>query len=134
MLTPEPVLLGPQTRRTDMDDRMIDGDAPLGKGGANRPLWLTSRCRLTPKGRLSLDPARRESMRREAASGARLNATGRYVIERCDGSRSVAEIARNLASKWQIPEARASHDVLAFLSALREQGLVQFEDDGELTH
>jgi hypothetical protein len=113
------------TRRSDMSVRMIGG-APPPQADAARPLRLTSRCRLTPKGRLQMDPVRVGPNR-----SLPLNATGRFVVERCDGSHSVTDVARALANAFQVPEARTATDVLSFLETLREWGLVQAEDGSD---
>jgi hypothetical protein len=102
------------------------------------PLLVSSRCRLTPKGRLHMDrtrdprPGRGSEIRtrepRALSFVLQLNDTGRFVLERCDGARSVAELARDLAETWPVSEERATADVLTFLERLRAQGLVQSEE------
>lgn len=91
------------------------------------PLLLTSRCRLTPKGRIHMDPARDQSPQ-PPERGMQLNQTGRFVIERCDGAHSVSDVARELALAWGVPETQATADVLTFLERLRRQGLVHADD------
>jgi hypothetical protein len=100
-----------------MDDRLTQN-----------PLRLSSRCRLTLKGRLHTDPALKARAGPEVERGLQLNETARFVIERCDGAHSIHDLAQALADTWGVPEARAVHDVIAFLESLRQHDYVQVEE------
>ncbi len=50
----------------------------------------------------------------EAGAAVRLNPTGAWIWERLEQPRSVAELARGLAGRFEIDEARAVDDVIAF--------------------
>lgn len=52
-----------------------------------------------------------------------LNATGVAILELCDGSRSVAEIARVLGERYQ---ADVAADVTEYLETLYQRDLIQF--------
>jgi hypothetical protein len=52
------------------------------------------------------------------------NAIGKHVMELADGLRSTAEIARELACRFQsVDEGRIHRDVTAFLDDTAEKGL-----------
>ena len=57
-----------------------------------------------------------------------LNQVGSRIFELADGSRSVSEIAQVIAAEYQIDEAEATEDALAFLRQLVAQNLMVFED------
>jgi pyrroloquinoline quinone biosynthesis protein D len=75
-----------------------------------------SRPRLAPKARLKHDRIANEMLLLYPEHGLLLNASAAAIVQGCDG-RTVAEIAESLAAPLS--------DVLAFLSALAERGLVK---------
>jgi hypothetical protein len=54
-----------------------------------------------------------------------LNDSGWRVWELLDGSHTVADIARNLAAHFRIPEERAAADVGAMIDDLAEADLIE---------
>ncbi len=54
-----------------------------------------------------------------------LNATGTFIWEKLDGTRTLEEIAQALSQVYDVPPTEALQDVLAFVAALAERGLVQ---------
>jgi hypothetical protein len=56
-----------------------------------------------------------------------LNGTGGAAWHLADGSRSVAEIAREIAQKTGADEPRVQSDVVAFFEKLRTAGLLLVE-------
>ena len=54
-----------------------------------------------------------------------LNAVGSFVWGLLDGRRTVAELARAVAERFQVPTERALADVGAFLAVLRDRQLVE---------
>ena len=56
-----------------------------------------------------------------------LNSVGSRVFELADGSRSVADIAEAIATEYEVDEAQAHQDVLAFLRQLVAQNVLIFE-------
>jgi PqqD family protein of HPr-rel-A system len=54
-----------------------------------------------------------------------LNATASYVWERCDGRASAAEIARDLAEKYDVEPDRAADDVASLVGQFQELGLLE---------
>ncbi len=93
-----------------------------------QPIISTSRCRLTQKGRLHMDPARAAPQMASSRRPVQLNPTGRYVLEHCDGLHTVGEVASGLARAWPADESRVVADVLAFLESRRTQGFVEMDD------
>jgi hypothetical protein len=57
-----------------------------------------------------------------------LNPTGSFLWRHMDGRRSVAELARELASHSGEPEERVIEDTIAFLTRMRALGLVDLVD------
>lgn len=56
---------------------------------------------------------------------ARLNPSGRWIWERLARPESVGALAEAMAAEFGIPESRALADVLEFVRALRDRGLVE---------
>jgi len=54
-----------------------------------------------------------------------LNLVGGMIWERCDGSRSVAEIAAELAVEFEVPGDELLADVAQFVDDLAERGWLQ---------
>lgn len=60
--------------------------------------------------------------------GLKLNASALTILQLCDGQRSVAEIAQQLAQGLQHTALeRVEHDVLSFLQTLESRALIQAE-------
>lgn len=53
-----------------------------------------------------------------------LNASGKYVWERCDGKRTDADIAAEIAAIYAIPAAQAIADVAELLDSFRRANLL----------
>lgn len=54
-----------------------------------------------------------------------LNPVGSYVWGLLDGKRTVADLARAVSERFQVPVERALADVAGFLSVLRGRQLVE---------
>ena len=54
-----------------------------------------------------------------------LNTTARQIYELCDGSRTVGEIAKQMASKYEIDAEKARCDVLATIERLVQLSLIE---------
>ncbi len=54
-----------------------------------------------------------------------LNETARFIFDQCDGVRSTEDIARTVASHYEVDLHTARADVAACVAELREMGLVQ---------
>ena len=54
-----------------------------------------------------------------------LNATASYVWERCDGSASPTEIARDLSEQYGVEPDQAASDVAILVGQFRELGLLE---------
>jgi PqqD family protein of HPr-rel-A system len=54
-----------------------------------------------------------------------LNAVGTAILERCDGTLTVVEIASEIGDLFDVASIdRVTSDVVAFLTDLRERGLI----------
>jgi hypothetical protein len=49
---------------------------------------------------------------------------GSFILSLLDGRRDVADVARRVSAEFEVDEERARADVVAYLSDLREVGLV----------
>jgi pyrroloquinoline quinone biosynthesis protein D len=77
--------------------------------------------KLAPAARLRFDPIDQRHLLLSPERGLLLNHTATAILELCDGTRTVAEIAAALRERY--PRADESQ-VAAFLARLRERGLV----------
>ncbi len=59
--------------------------------------------------------------------GLSLNGTARAVLERCDGTRTVEELAAELATQHGAPPDRVLHDLATFLGEMERQRVLVFE-------
>jgi hypothetical protein len=60
----------------------------------------------------------------DAASAVRLNTTGAWIWDQLDQPRRVGELARGLAARFEIDEARALDDVIAFAREMARRELL----------
>jgi len=59
-----------------------------------------------------------------------LNEVGTRVFDLCDGVRSVAAIAEQIASEFEIDASTAARDVEIFLQQLIAEGAVELQSEG----
>ena len=81
-----------------------------------------NRPRLADGARLQYDDVREEHLLLIPEGAVRLNATAAAVLELCDGSRSVEDIAATLAARYD--GAGVGDDVRELLERMAERGLV----------
>ncbi|HXE56452.1 MAG TPA: pyrroloquinoline quinone biosynthesis peptide chaperone PqqD [Gemmatimonadales bacterium] len=81
----------------------------------------TSRPRLWRLARISFDPVRNRPVLLYPEGAVLLNETGKAILELCDGTRTVAEIARELGDRYR---ADVLADVTEYLDRLAERELV----------
>ena len=82
--------------------------------------------RLAKKARLKLDRHANKYMIIYPERGLELNDAAAAIAQKCDGSRSVAVIADELAAQHEgSPRDAIEHDVVALVSMLRDKGLLQ---------
>lgn len=84
-------------------------------------LPLTARPRLWRLARLDFDPVRKRHVLLYPEGAMLLNDTGAAVLALCDGTRTVADIAAQLGTKYQ---ADVATDVAAYLAKLVDRELV----------
>ena len=56
----------------------------------------------------------------------RVNKTGLFIVQRCDGERTVDEIVSELASSESVSKEKVAEDVGKFLSSLQERELIEW--------
>jgi pyrroloquinoline quinone biosynthesis protein D len=79
------------------------------------------RPKLVPSARLRFDKIEQKHLLLSPERGLLLNETATAILELCDGTRTVAEIAAALRARW--PHADEG-EVAAFVDRLRERGLL----------
>jgi pyrroloquinoline quinone biosynthesis protein D len=90
------------------------------------PIQPESRPQLAPGCRLSESPGSEASLM--VPEGIlKLTGSGRAIIALCDGRRTFSEIVAELvSSSRRAPEDRIQQDTGAFLTRLRDRGVVEF--------
>jgi len=87
-----------------------------------------ARPRLAPKVRLRYDAKSERFMLLYPERGMELNPTAADIVRLCTGELTVAEIVAQLAEKYAPqPRETIEREVLQFLGALADRGLVQSE-------
>jgi pyrroloquinoline quinone biosynthesis protein D len=82
--------------------------------------------RLAKKARLKLDRHANKYMIIYPERGLELNDAAAAIAKKCDGARSVGVIADELAAEHEgAPRDAIEHDVIAFVSMLRDKGLLE---------
>jgi coenzyme PQQ biosynthesis protein PqqD len=89
--------------------------------------------RLASKARLKLDRHANRFMIIYPERGLELNDTAAAIAKKCDGTRSVGAITDELASEHGgAPRAEIEKDVVAFVTELRDKGLLELAQRPEL--
>jgi len=89
----------------------------------NRPLDTSSKPRLVRKARLRYEKVRKTDLLLLPERVVKLNPTGAAILRLCDGTRTVAEIARRLEADFGA--SGLEKDVLEFLDRVSAQGWVE---------
>lgn len=84
-----------------------------------------TRPRIAAKARLRYDRKAERYMLLYPEKGLVLNPTAADIAKLCTGDHSVGAIVDQLASKYGKEAAVIEHEVMGFLSALAERGLLQ---------
>ena len=83
-----------------------------------------SRVRLAPKARLQRDRVSGKSFLLYPERGLELSDSAARIVALCDGDRTVAAIADELTAATGEPRERIEGEVLSFLGALADRGLL----------
>lgn len=82
--------------------------------------------KLAKKARLKLDRHANKTMIIYPERGLELNDTAAEIAKKCDGTRSVAAITDELSREHEgAPREVVERDVIAFVSELRDKGLLE---------
>jgi coenzyme PQQ biosynthesis protein PqqD len=87
-----------------------------------------TRPRIASKARLRYDRKTDRTMLLYPEKGLVLNATAAAIAKLCTGEHSVAAIVEQLASQYGKDAAAIESEVMKFLAALSERGLLQEAD------
>jgi len=85
----------------------------------------TTRPRLASKARLRFDRKSTRYMLLYPEKGLVLNPTSADILKLCTGEHTVAAIVQQLAEKYGKDAPEVEHDVVGFLRAMANRGLVQ---------
>lgn len=88
-------------------------------------LTAGSRPRLWRLARLDFDRVRQRRVLLYPEGAMFINDTGAAILELCDGTRTIGEIARTLGERYQ---AEVSADVLEYLAGMAQRDLVTAND------
>jgi pyrroloquinoline quinone biosynthesis protein D len=97
------------------------GDRVIGSG---------VRPRLAAKARLQTDRLSGEPVLLYPEGALLLNSTGAAIVGLCDGRRTFAELVDELAARYNAPPGELSGDVGAYLTRLRDHGLLELPRAG----
>ncbi len=82
--------------------------------------------KLAAKARLQFDRHAGQHMIVYPERGLELNETAAAIAKKCDGTRSIASIAEELAHEHEdAPRDRIVRDVIAFITGLHDRGLLE---------
>ncbi len=85
----------------------------------------TDRPKLAKKARIRVDRVEGKTVLLSPERGLALNPSGARILALCDGVRSVAEIARAIASETNADARAIEADAVAFLGEIEARGLVE---------
>lgn len=87
-------------------------------------LELTLKPKLAAKAKLRLDQKTGKYILLYPEKGLLLNPTGSAILKLCDGEKSLGEIIAALAVEFQSEPEKLEPEVLAFVKALLDRGLL----------
>jgi pyrroloquinoline quinone biosynthesis protein D len=76
--------------------------------------------------RLQIDPVTGEPVLLSQEAVLTLNRSGYEILQRCDGSRTLSQLIRELETQYQVPNGKLAPDVLRYVDKLTQKGLLQW--------
>jgi pyrroloquinoline quinone biosynthesis protein D len=76
--------------------------------------------------RLQIDPVTGEPVLLSQEAVLTLNRSGYEILQRCDGSRTLSQLIRELETQYQVPNGKLVQDVLRYVDKLTQKGLLQW--------
>jgi pyrroloquinoline quinone biosynthesis protein D len=81
---------------------------------------------LAKRARLQIDPLSGNPVLLSQEAVILLNRTGYEILERCDGTRDLAEIIEGLGTRYSIAKTTLTQEVSQYLEKLSQRGLLQW--------
>jgi pyrroloquinoline quinone biosynthesis protein D len=76
--------------------------------------------------RLQIDPVTGEPVLLSQEAVLTLNRSGYEILQRCDGSRTLTQLIRELETQYQVTNGKLVPDVLRYVDILSQKGLLQW--------
>jgi pyrroloquinoline quinone biosynthesis protein D len=76
--------------------------------------------------RLQIDPVTGEPVLLSQEAVLTLNRSGYEILQRCDGSRTLTQLIRELETQYHVPNGKLVPDVLQYMDELTQKGLLQW--------
>ena len=76
--------------------------------------------------RLQIDPVTGEPVLLSQEAVLTLNRSGYEILQRCDGSRTLGRLIRELETQYQVPNGKLVLEVLRYVDKLSQKGLLQW--------
>ena len=76
--------------------------------------------------RLQIDPVTGEPVLLSQEAVLTLNSSGYEILRRCDGSRTLTQLIRELETQYQATDGKLAPDVLRYMDELSQKGLLQW--------
>jgi pyrroloquinoline quinone biosynthesis protein D len=90
------------------------------------PPNLNSRPRLAKRVRLQIDPVSKKAVLQNQESVILLNITGHEILVRCDGTRMLSEIIKELGLQYPNANANLAREVSEYIEHLGQKGLLEW--------
>ncbi|WP_081838526.1 pyrroloquinoline quinone biosynthesis peptide chaperone PqqD [Thermogemmatispora carboxidivorans] len=92
--------------------------------GSLLPFSPTLRPRLLPRARLEIDRLSQQPVLLYPEGVMMLNETAAAILQLCNGEHTLADILRELASRYEASPEQLQRDVYEYLRSLRDQNLI----------
>ena len=89
---------------------------------------LNCRPRLAKRVRLQIDPVSMKAVLQNQESIILLNITAHEILLRCDGTRTLSEIIKELGIEYPTAKAILAHDVSQYVEHLGQKGLLEWSE------
>lgn len=87
---------------------------------------VNSRPRLAKRVRLQMDPVSKKAVLQNQESVVLLNITGHEILARCNGTRTLSEIIKELEIQYPSAKASLARDVSQYVEQFAQKGLLEW--------